>query len=321
MDQPRVRQGVPTGGRYAAIERTEPDVGLPPHLADLTPVDVDTALSGLYEQHHHALTALARLRDSIAYSAKLARMSTQEYVDSHPQDRTVARVAQLSRQADDLRDQMAVYNEEFERRGGWARAFLVTGQTGHVHSSMGCSTCNRDGKPTRFHWVTEYSGTDEDTIVGAAGERACTVCYPSAPVEVLSRPTTMFTPDELVAAQERADRAAAAQRRRDDRIAKGLTPDGSPLELEWTDRDHTKFDRTRQRYVSCPVVKHESFQTEKAAIMWWTDQWAQHSGKGHPRPAMDAIFEAIAAKHGRPVADVQRELEAKAAEKLRRRGY
>src|SRR5699024_1181900 len=74
-------------------------------------------------------------------------------------------------------------------RGGWNRAFLVAGAGGHVHSSTDCSTCR---PTTQYAWMTNYSGADEDTIVSDAGYRACTVCYPSAPVgDERSMPTEM----------------------------------------------------------------------------------------------------------------------------------
>jgi hypothetical protein len=58
--------------------------------------------------------------------------------------------------------------------------------------------------------MTDFSGHDEDQIVDAAGERACTVCYPSAPVAVLAKPTRMFTRDEVAAQAARAERATKA---------------------------------------------------------------------------------------------------------------
>src|SRR5699024_12010413 len=77
------------------------------------------------------------------------------------------------------RGQVGGLGEAFRLRGGWNRAFLVAGANGHVHSSTSCSTCH---PTTQYAWMTDYSGADEDTIVADAGYRACTVCYPSAPV-------------------------------------------------------------------------------------------------------------------------------------------
>jgi len=97
-------------------------------------------------------------------------------------------------------------DEEFARRGGWTRAFLVNNSNGHVHRSRRCSTTY---PTTQWLWLPEFSGHDETEIVEKAGERACTVCYPSAPVEVLSRPTQIFTPDEIEKQRARVEREAA----------------------------------------------------------------------------------------------------------------
>lgn len=103
---------------------------------------------------------------------------------------------------------MAPYAAEWTRRGGWTRAYLVvTKGQGHVHRSMNCSTCY---PTTQFEWVTALSGASEQEIVDAAGERACTVCYASAPVALrLDRATTVFSRDEQAAAARREEKAAA----------------------------------------------------------------------------------------------------------------
>ena len=85
----------------------------------------------------------------------------------------------------------------------WTRAFIVPG--GHVHSSMRCHTCFTT---TTFYGVPQCSGLTEDEIVALAGERACTACYPTAPVDVLKRATQLFTRDEAEAQRLRDERAA-----------------------------------------------------------------------------------------------------------------
>ncbi len=85
------------------------------------------------------------------------------------------------------------------RAGAWRRFIFVPG--GHVHN-FGCSTLHFT---TARIWIPEYSGADEAELVEAAGERACTVCFPSAPVD---RPTTI---PELV--KEREEREAEAAER------------------------------------------------------------------------------------------------------------
>jgi hypothetical protein len=61
-------------------------------------------------------------------------------------------------------------------------------------------------------WLTDLSDHDEQEIVDLAGERACTVCYASAPVALrLDRPTQLFSEDEKAAQKAREERAAKRQ--------------------------------------------------------------------------------------------------------------
>lgn len=90
--------------------------------------------------------------------------------------------------------------------GNWTRFVLVPG--GHLHRGFNCST---------LRWTTttglmpEYSGADEKEIVELAGEVACTVCFPSAPVD---RPTRI---PALV--KEREEREATAAEKAAKKIA------------------------------------------------------------------------------------------------------
>ena len=193
---------------------------------DMTPVEIDTALAALYQRLYTAQDRQQSWNDSIETAARsllskpywakptvaevqaLLRQVLAGEVTGYDATRMREahdRVNGFQQEIDNLREQIAEYNEEFQRRGGWTRAFLVTNGNGHVHSSMGCSSCY---PTTRYHWVTSLSDHDEAEVVEAAGERACTVCYPSAPVEVLNRPTTLFTPDEKAKQKARAEREA-----------------------------------------------------------------------------------------------------------------
>jgi len=75
----------------------------------------------------------------------------------------------------------ADYQEKTRQYEGWSRFFLVPG--GHIHSSLNCSTCNKEGKATNFGWLPDLSGLAEEDAVKEHGAILCTVCYPSAPVE------------------------------------------------------------------------------------------------------------------------------------------
>lgn len=199
---------------------------------------------------------------------------------------------------------IAGYQAEFVARGGWTRAFLVTNTGGHVHSSMDCSQCY---PTTQYQLMWPYSGKDEEHIVADAGERACTVCYPSAPVGVTG--TKMFTDDEVKAAAAREERAKAKADRDAKRIANALTPDGSEFVVSYPGYN----DREGR----------ESFKTERAAVQWvvqymaW-DSYSTPGGTEDKTPAYDAIIAAVAEKHGRSVEDVRAEVESKVAAKIKR---
>ena len=181
-------------------------------LTTSTPVEIDTILAKLDYEYFVAMIksvdyrkAAHKARDYIHYDWR-TRTSTPR-----PDEAKALRLEKLAAEQEEIREtkeaEMAPLNAEFVRRGGWTRAFLVvTSGIGHVHKSQSCHTCY---PTTQFHWMTAYSGKDEVEIVGDAGERACTICYPSAPAEVLNRPTKMFTKDEEAKAAARDERAAA----------------------------------------------------------------------------------------------------------------
>ncbi|KQP63140.1 hypothetical protein [Nocardioides sp. Leaf285] len=237
--------------------------------------------------------------------------------------RHVATAEERRLKAREVKEAMEPLNAEFVRRGGWARAYLVVNVNGHVHSSMECSTCFSPGydgagnyrEGTRFHWVTQMSDRDESEIVEAAGERACTTCYPTAPTETLNKPTSLYTPDEERKAAERVEREKAKIERERIKIAKSLTEDGSELRID-----------VGTRYP-------ERFKTEQAATSWAVDrvmmarnaaEWAREMSEAE-QAGVETIKEAIVAKRtrdggdraGADAATVRAEVEAEFDKKIR----
>ncbi len=78
------------------------------------------------------------------------------------------------------KEAMKPFDAEYERRP-WPRFFYVPG--GHIHSTLYCRTCHRDGNVTDVRWWPPMSGKTEAEAVADKGPVLCTVCYPSAPVE------------------------------------------------------------------------------------------------------------------------------------------
>lgn len=222
---------------------------------------------------------------------------------------------------------LAEANERYEQFR-WNRAFLVlTNGQGHVHKSMNCSTCY---PTTRFNWVTDYSGSSEEQIVSDAGERACTVCYPSAPVDVLSRPSKIFSDDEKRKVEEREQRKVEKEAKAKEKAAKAATKDGSELVVV-TERGITP---SHMRNAGQPYTRTESFKTERAASMWAVDKmvWGEWRASNRSddagsapdglsdaeRDAITAIAESLADKRGVSVDDIRAEFAKKAGAKKKR---
>jgi len=303
-------------GQFGEQEHSQPgfELGGGLDLSSHTPVDIDTRLAELYEEHSRILAPLGWREDDAEKKRAAVEKAEAEgeryegqldYLEQVA-DEADRKVAEIWAAADAKKREAAPYEAEFTARGGWTRAFLTTGTNGHVHSSMDCSTCNREGKVTRFAWMTDYSGADEQTIVEDAAERACTTCYPSAPVDVLSRPTKMFTPDEKRKQEEREAREAAKVERERKKIENALTPDGSEF-VVYPEPAGSGFRTYGER-----------FKTERAATIWATDQLTWMPTMQDPErvethlAAVRKVAEAIAVKHGRPVEYVLGELQVKA---------
>lgn len=213
-------------------------------------------------------------------------------------ERYEADIAQFQAEADAERKAQEPGEAEYRRRGGWTRSFLVQNAGGHAHKSTGCSTCY---PTTRFAWLTELSGMDEAEIVATAGERACTVCYPSAPVAVLSQPSQLRPDVEAREAKaksdaEKAEKAAA-------KAAKAITrPDGSPL-------------RERHGVIKTEVSAWRNAVAARADQLWYS---GNHPSVPEWQQLVEDCAAALAHKLGRSVEDVLAEIEKKAQAKHKR---
>lgn len=257
-------------------------------------------------------TTLMELRQKITQAEKDSDHALKGYVrvsDAAKRlasyDTEMVNHAKLQQLIDEASDRY----EQFK----WNRAFLVvTSGSGHVHKSMGCSTCY---PTTRFNWRPDMSGSKESEIVEAAGERACTICYPSAPVEVLSQPTKMFTSEEQNKAVDKQVKAVAKQEKEKLRIAKAATKDGSELVVEYRygsdpePGEHTDAHMNRER-----------FKTERSATTWAVDvlMCTYRPPNTSEKAAVVKIIDSIAEKRGINKEEVQLEFEAKAKAKAKK---
>lgn len=219
------------------------------NLANLTPVEIDTLLAPIWER-------AARIQDQIFRYKKIE----SEIFATIEKIKGGARLVQYHTALDgiELMEKLALigrhlvnegnklaaveaeaapYEAEYARRGGWNRVFLAKSSNGHAHNGQNCSTCHHGDSRTQFAWLVQYSGKPESEIVADAGERACTTCYPSAPVGM--KGSRMYTPEEIEEQQAREEREAERVRRAKETAAKSITtPEGEVL---YAGRDNASY--------------------------------------------------------------------------------
>lgn len=201
-------------------------------------VEIDTQLSKLYDKRWGILTKLEDAKDSKKFYEKHYPNSVEKIQSE------INKIEILKEQLFKVGNEILELNEIYEQ-DPWTRAFLVINSNGHVHSSMDCSTCF---PTTRYNWLIQYSNDDEKTIVEDAGEDACTICYPSAPAEVLNRPSRIVTADKIAKAQAKAERDA----KREAKLAKEKAdaPTASGEFLYFKDGKYTQVIKTERTAVS-----------------------------------------------------------------------
>jgi len=316
-------------------------------LNTATPVEIDTALADLYYEATKIGAKITESETDLLYAADAKRLygrgarwnmtaadaeakvranladGTTPSYERRQAERILADLDAARAELDANHAEQRRIGAEFRRRGGWTRAFLVT--DGHVHSSVNCSTCNNGNEPTQFTWLTEFSDKTEAEVIDAAASRACTVCYPDAPVETAG-PSRLMTPEERTRAEQRDDAAKAKAERLAKKIEKGLTADGSEFVVSYVEHNGLGWERDPQTgarvHVRRDRERTERFKTERAATQWVV-QYAVWDGSltdGDKAPAFAAVIEAVAAKHGKTVDEVTADIEKKIAAKIKRDG-
>lgn len=166
-------------------------------LSHLTPVEIDTELNKLYFEKDRAV-------NNVEIYAWLALKTKDEARAALHRERSEKWDAEANRLVALIRP----LQQEFVDRGGWTRYWLVTNSNGHVHHTQHCTTTYAG---TSFAWLTQYSGMPKADLVELAGEKACTVCFPDAPVDVLKRTSRVKTPEQDAREAKKAEKKAAAE--------------------------------------------------------------------------------------------------------------
>ena len=253
-------------------------------------VKIDTELSQLHNQRWAICDKIESAKDFLKFYQKHYPTRTEEI--SKCEGKLAILKDELFKVGNQILDLDAIYDQD-----PWTRAFLVLASNGHVHSSMDCNTCF---PTTRYQWLIQYSNDDEKTIVEDAGKDACTICYPSAPAEVLNRPSRIVTADKVAKAQAKAERDA----KREAKLAKQKAdaPTKSGEFLYFKDGKYTKEIRTERSAVTgwfdlqwkTEVVTHYYDGTPHSpeSILEQEQKIAQEKEKA------DIICQSLAEKHG-----------------------
>jgi hypothetical protein len=283
-------------------------------LTTQTPEQVDTALAAIYERgyraNYDAAIAKDRAKDAEKYHAKfVAGERTYSAYDEAYVTTQRERWAAAVAAARAVWAETDPYDEEFIRRGGWTRAWLVvTSGQGHVHNTMECFTCR---PTTEFAWLPQYSGHPESEIVADAGERACTFCYPSAPAETLSRPTRIYSKSEQEKQAARIEREAKRAAKEAKKI---YNPDGSPIRTKHAYSVATEVT-AQNEYVGSLVTA--------ASYRRWDPRDAEHAVHLESLAAeyeadAEILLVALAHKRGTTLEEQREALAAKVAAKIRK---
>lgn len=141
--------------------------------------EIDTRIAAEWEQYYikasEALQAENRAKDLRKNAARQPRFAAT----------FEEQAAKLDRRAKVLRAEAFVFSakaDEIEGNEytGWSRFFLVQ----HIHNSRSCSSFR---PTTRIGWLPSVSGLTEAEAVKEHGATLCTICFPTAPVELTTK--------------------------------------------------------------------------------------------------------------------------------------
>jgi len=262
------------------------------NLATATPAEIDTRLVEVEFQLtmlHHQIIQQDRIvgrSEGVRRAAEAGTLQALREKDG-----------KLAREYRELKG-------EFHRRGGWTRAWVVPG--GHVHSSRRCHSLYADTTlilAPRDIRKRDLSGATEEEIVAAAGDRACTHCYPSAPVE--PRPSTIVLDEEDDKAKAKAEREAKRAEAAAKKAVKAIAnPDGTTIRHDgWNIETESEAQRI---YVGTHA---------DAAWNAYRLGAARHEEK---KAEVEHLLIAIAHKHGETVEEARDRLAPKVAAKAKR---
>lgn len=221
------------------------------NLSEMTPAEIDNILvQAMMERASAEATIESRTRHEEIFQE---RITLYERMPDRPTENAKFFAQQLEKARNNLSEVQKALSEaretlertsavmretstEYEKRGRWNRYFLVLNPGGHIHSSMSCTTCF---PTTTYAWLPDVAAMKPAELIELAGEKACTVCFPDAPVDVLRRPSKLEAPERKAAREKREAEKADRERIK---AEKSITnPDGSVVKLsgKWGEKVRT----------------------------------------------------------------------------------
>jgi len=151
------------------------------NLKTQTPAEIDTVWASAFDKLHAIMRRVDGIRGYIAKSEERGNDKSNFLPELRSHEELVSRLAKAEAELDAEQKStdavVAPLKAEWDRRGKWTRYTLVPG--GHFHRFHGCSSFRWK---TTVLWTPELSGLTEAELIAKLDERACTKCFPDAPV-------------------------------------------------------------------------------------------------------------------------------------------
>jgi hypothetical protein len=142
-------------------------------LAAMTAAQIDEEWQHLYEADAYLRARVENYTDLLDKIANGERGYLSYNVAAIQED-----LAKCEDALQEVHETERHFHEEWDRRDGWQRVFLVLNHDGHYHHTRACPTTY---PTTRWGWVPTLSDKTEDEVIAEVGCMACTVCWPNAP--------------------------------------------------------------------------------------------------------------------------------------------
>lgn len=274
-------------------------------LASATPAQIDTRLAEIYSAEALASLKANRALETVARIEGVQGTYQADFEWNSPAKLAAAKTEVTD--ADAAIEAGRVEARPLEARYAaqrWTRYYLVANATGHVHTSTNCSSCF---PTTEYAWLTEQSGMTAEALVEMAGEQACTVCFPWAPVDC-TRKSTLEAPARKAA---RIERETAKAERDAKAAAKAIvTRAGNPLTIP----GYGNYRET----VKTAIAANRQMLDAASSLAGYSDT---HPTAADWRETVALCADALAARNETTVEAVIAEVNKKVAAKARREGW